>query len=267
MDLGRAADVGEIDLGEGHRRIHNLRTLRRRLVLDEPPGSAESECRIDQKEIGDFSLDPSMRELQSVALDTKGKTVRIEILEVTPGSKKNWREVCVSELQVWGLADSAVAGTKVPVVRVSDEPKSCPDKTRLAEVIRSKSTTASKGRVFIDRCVAAGVAGGRWYVTATVKTPSTQNDVIGRHFLLRSLVDHDGNVIVMREDEDDPSGPMAWDSVQINGDEAIEELSGGEGVVRRDRIVFSIRDNKITQQSNEHLGEYGPDGTYTPTTK
>jgi hypothetical protein len=52
--------------------------------------------------INTFTLDPEVRTLQTLKVTAPGGTLRIRVDEVVPGSKTSWREVCVSELEVWG---------------------------------------------------------------------------------------------------------------------------------------------------------------------
>ena len=64
-------------------------------------------------------LDPESRALQTIAVHADGGDFKIEILDVLPGSKATWREVCVSELEVWGtLPAGQAAARSTPVVRV-----------------------------------------------------------------------------------------------------------------------------------------------------
>ena len=51
---------------------------------------------------GEVALDPESRALQDVPIDANGGDYRIEIIETVPGTRKDWREVCVSELDVLG---------------------------------------------------------------------------------------------------------------------------------------------------------------------
>ena len=53
-------------------------------------------------DLGVHPLDPDNRGLQDIAIDGPGGDFKIEITDVVAGTKKNWRELCVSELQVWG---------------------------------------------------------------------------------------------------------------------------------------------------------------------
>jgi hypothetical protein len=53
-------------------------------------------------------LDVENRGLQEIAVDIKGGAFEIHVLEVVPGSKKTWRETCVSELEVWGTTPKVV---------------------------------------------------------------------------------------------------------------------------------------------------------------
>lgn len=53
-------------------------------------------------DLGVHALDPSNRRLQDIPIDGPGGDFKILITGVVPGSKANWRETCVSELEVWG---------------------------------------------------------------------------------------------------------------------------------------------------------------------
>jgi hypothetical protein len=56
----------------------------------------------DGTSLGEHALDPEQRGLQTIAIGKPGGEYRIEVLEVVPGKNPKWREVCVSELEVWG---------------------------------------------------------------------------------------------------------------------------------------------------------------------
>jgi hypothetical protein len=53
-------------------------------------------------DLGRHTLDPDNRGLQDIPVDGPGGDIKIEVVDVVPGTKKSWREICVSELQVWG---------------------------------------------------------------------------------------------------------------------------------------------------------------------
>jgi hypothetical protein len=61
-------------------------------------------------------LDLSNRGLQDVPIDAEGGDYRIELVELAPGSRKRWRESCVSEIEVWGVLAGATPGTSSPSV-------------------------------------------------------------------------------------------------------------------------------------------------------
>jgi hypothetical protein len=51
------------------------------------------------------TFDLGKRDLQTIDLGDKGSNkIRIEVQDIDPGSKKAWREICVSELEVWSTA-------------------------------------------------------------------------------------------------------------------------------------------------------------------
>jgi hypothetical protein len=72
----------------------------------------------DGKSLGERTLDPDARGLQALAVDGGGGDYRIEIAELVAGTKPDWREVAISELEVWGTAPGTSATKTKPVVRV-----------------------------------------------------------------------------------------------------------------------------------------------------
>jgi hypothetical protein len=77
----------------------------------------------DGQHVADFTLDPQKRELQELAVDGDGGEWTIEVTGVLPGSKPNWREICVSELEVWGtIPDDERTAPGPPHVSVGQLP-------------------------------------------------------------------------------------------------------------------------------------------------
>jgi hypothetical protein len=75
--------------------------------------------------LGEFPLDTNNRELQTLKVDGDGGDFKIYITETIPGSKKNWKEVSISELEVWGTpapVDPAAPAVKPApiIVKVGD---------------------------------------------------------------------------------------------------------------------------------------------------
>lgn len=68
----------------------------------------------DGTSLGTFSLDPERRDVQHLPITGPGGVLRIEIVETLQGSRSDWREVCISELQVWGHAPSPRVGERFP---------------------------------------------------------------------------------------------------------------------------------------------------------
>lgn len=65
------------------------------------------------------ALDPDNRGLQTIAVDVPGGDLEVRVLEILPGSKPSWKEICVSEIEVWGtLAASAKVVKSRPALRV-----------------------------------------------------------------------------------------------------------------------------------------------------
>jgi hypothetical protein len=79
------------------------------------------------KELGVFPLDVESRELQTLPVEGAGGLYRIEVVEVVPGTKAQWREVCVSELRIMGRAPGATEGLRLPRVAVGAMPEPRPE--------------------------------------------------------------------------------------------------------------------------------------------
>jgi len=63
-------------------------------------------------------LDLGVRGLQSVPIGSTGGDYRIEVTAIEPGSKQQWREVCVSELRVMGVAPGMQPGGLWPAMSI-----------------------------------------------------------------------------------------------------------------------------------------------------
>jgi len=74
--------------------------------------------------LGTFPLDPEKRELQSIILPSPTTSrIKIKVEDVVMGTKANWKEVCVSELEVIGKPPPDVeAAQRKPVVYVYQPP-------------------------------------------------------------------------------------------------------------------------------------------------
>jgi hypothetical protein len=72
--------------------------------------------------VTEVTFDPEKRALQDIPIDGPGGEYKIVVVEIVPGTKKAWREISVSELEIWGTVASASASTSTsagaPVVRV-----------------------------------------------------------------------------------------------------------------------------------------------------
>jgi hypothetical protein len=68
--------------------------------------------------LADWHLDPGVRTMQTLDVDASGGDFKLEIAEVTAGTKREWNEVCVSELTVLGTAGPMLQDEKAPPVTV-----------------------------------------------------------------------------------------------------------------------------------------------------
>lgn len=91
-----------------HKKLGDLFTLNPRI----------KKVRISQagKTLVEKALDIDNRGLQEIAVDIAGGDFEVRVLEVVPGKRKNWREACVSELEVWGSVPKVVKSK--PSVRI-----------------------------------------------------------------------------------------------------------------------------------------------------
>jgi hypothetical protein len=74
----------------------------------------------DGRKLLETTLDIENRDLQTLELNAGGGDYRIDVLTTVPGSKKTWKEVAVSELEVWGTPDPAAKPAKALAVRIGD---------------------------------------------------------------------------------------------------------------------------------------------------
>ncbi len=72
----------------------------------------------DGKTLVEKELDPEVRTLQDIAVTGGGGDYKVEVTDIVPGTKKTWREISISELQVWGTTTKPAAKLQKPIVRV-----------------------------------------------------------------------------------------------------------------------------------------------------
>jgi len=96
--------------------------------------------------VTEHALDPALRTLQEIPIDGPGGDYRIEIVDVVPGSRAAWREINVSELEIWGtLAPGTAPTPSAPIVRLGtlDPPSPIED----TDCIRAMFPETKNGRV------------------------------------------------------------------------------------------------------------------------
>jgi hypothetical protein len=90
----------------------------------------------------DFDLDIKSRALQELKLDLPGGDLDIAVLSSEPGSKKTWREISISELEVWGTTTAKTKAQK-PAIRL----RSLDALPALSKAECSKAVPKPAGRV------------------------------------------------------------------------------------------------------------------------
>ena len=99
----------------------------------------------DGKTIAEKKLDTELRTLQTIDVNAAGGDYRIEVTDIIPGTKKQWREISISELEVWGLPGATAVKKQKPIIRVgSFDP---PPTLTKAECIKAMFPTAKGGRI------------------------------------------------------------------------------------------------------------------------
>jgi hypothetical protein len=101
------------------------------------------------KPVIDHELDVENRGLQEIALDQPGGDFEIRVLEIVPGSKPNWRETCISELEVWGTLGTLKEARVKPAVRIASL-DAAPTLTR-EQCIKALFPTARANRIGPDK--------------------------------------------------------------------------------------------------------------------
>lgn len=118
---GFARPGGATDLFTGNHRVSRVRVLR------------------EGVEVGTFAVDTSSPELVTIPLSGAGGVWRIVVAEVLPGSRSDWRETCISELQILGRAPSVAPSTRMPRTAVGALPAlAAPVTVDLAALERSQ---------------------------------------------------------------------------------------------------------------------------------
>ena len=75
--------------------------------------------RHDGRWLQDTQLDPESRALQDVPLyGLPGGDIEVSVVDLVPGTKESWREVNLSELEVWGTLEGTAASPQKPVIKV-----------------------------------------------------------------------------------------------------------------------------------------------------
>jgi len=101
----------------------------------------------DSKLVVEHVLDPERRTLQEIPVQLAGGDFKIEVVEIVAGSKRNWREISVSELEVWGTPAVPVKKAKPTVLVGSfDAPA-----LTAAECVRVAFPDGKKGRTGPDK--------------------------------------------------------------------------------------------------------------------
>lgn len=105
--------------------------------------------------LGEHTLDVGARALQRLAVSGGGGVYRVEIVETVAGSRADWREVCVSELQVMGTDPGARPGERMPRVAVGALPPprvaTPPDRAALLRTHRQRVAAFERSWLSIER--------------------------------------------------------------------------------------------------------------------
>lgn len=133
------------DLFPGNHRVRRVRVSRDGVVL------------------GEHTLEVESRALQSLPVSGPGGVYRVEIVEVLPGSRTDWREVCISELRVLGSDAAARAGRRLPRTAVGALPPprvaTPPDRAALGRAHRQRVAAIERRWLELERLANGGREG------------------------------------------------------------------------------------------------------------
>jgi hypothetical protein len=125
------------DLFPGNHRVRRVRVLHDGVLASE------------------HTLDVASRALQSVPVSGAGGVYRIEIVETEPGTRSDWREICVSELRVMGTDPGARPGLRVPRIGVGALPaprvSTPPDRAAVGREHRQRVAAFERSWIEIER--------------------------------------------------------------------------------------------------------------------
>jgi hypothetical protein len=137
LTVGFTKMLGRTDLFVGNHRVRRVRVLREGTLVREQ------------------LLNTELRELQSVPINAQGGVFRIEIAETIAGTRRDWREVCVSELRVMGSDPSARPGARFPRVGVGALPapwsNAPPDRAQVARAHGARVSDFEQRWLSIER--------------------------------------------------------------------------------------------------------------------
>ncbi|MFK7989498.1 MAG: hypothetical protein AB8I08_26010 [Sandaracinaceae bacterium] len=113
--------------------------------------------------VAEAELDPDNRTLQTIPLEGSGGDYRIELVELVPGSREDWREVCVSELRVLGRAPAPVP-VYTPRTAIGALPELAPplDDAAIEAALDTllDEEAMETARLFVDQAEAPGLTMG-----------------------------------------------------------------------------------------------------------
>lgn len=98
------------------------------------------------EEVGFYPLALDDQTLQRIPASGSGGNWRIQIVDVVPGDRPTWRELCVSELRVMGTAPGADPGSTTPSARIASDAPSIEEamgggEGDLVDLLRAAPTT------------------------------------------------------------------------------------------------------------------------------
>ncbi|MBX7192711.1 MAG: hypothetical protein K1X94_11665 [Sandaracinaceae bacterium] len=137
MTAGFTHQSARADLFTGNHRVRRVRVSRDGVVL------------------GEHTLDPQQRGLQSIPVSGPGGVYRVEIVETLPGSRTDWREICISELRVMGTDPGARPGQRIPRVAVGTLPAprvaTPPDRAAVGRAHRQRVAAFERSWISIEQ--------------------------------------------------------------------------------------------------------------------
>lgn len=199
---GFARTDGETSLFTGNHRVSGVRVL------------------LNGEELDTLDVATDSPEMVHLGVVGGGGVYRIEITSVLPGSRTDWQEICISELQVIGRAPGAIEGSAEPIAAIGTLPDVwVPDRASIeASHVREDRWLPQAWYDFeLEVAVEPGMAARRGRPIDGAGMDATRDEILERTARMVAPVDGARAAALRAE----VSAVIAWDQGQSVCDRAV----------------------------------------------